>query len=400
MDPLVIAANTRPIVFFLTRSDVFTPFMKPILWAAHMIPIYRQQDGVDTKGKNKEVFQECSQILIHRRNLLIFGEGFTDDVFVRRLKPLKKGAARIGFETLQKLNWSKDVYVQTIGVNYGNPNVVNSEVLIRYGEKIRLNDYQADFEADANKTIATFTHFLEKNLQEQLTHVEVYDWAFFHEEVMRITRLGLHPIDSDFSIPLEKRWENSQRFAQFLNQQDLKSEETQVLKRDLSNYFQELTALQLSDTVIYEQAEHYQKTGKKILQILVFLPFSILGIIHHFVPYVLAKKFTEKQFKRKVFWGSVKMMMSIVFSLFWNLPLVIFIHHFLFRPWMESLGKFAWIVSILYFFTTPIFGKIAYQNHRIYQNLRAHHIHSDEIKQLAEKRRKLLQRILPTFFSE
>jgi 1-acyl-sn-glycerol-3-phosphate acyltransferase len=97
MDPLAVASLRRPIVFFMTRSDVFTSFTKPFLWAAHMLPIYRQQDGVDTKDENTRVFAKCTNILSFGRNLLIFGEGFTDDVFIRRLKPIKKGAIRIGF---------------------------------------------------------------------------------------------------------------------------------------------------------------------------------------------------------------------------------------------------------------------------------------------------------------
>jgi 1-acyl-sn-glycerol-3-phosphate acyltransferase len=95
MDPLVVASLRLPIVFFMTRSDVFTPISRPLLWASHMLPIYRQHDGEDTKAKNEEVFQKCSRILSFGRNLLIFGEGFTDDTFVRRLKPVKKGAVRI-----------------------------------------------------------------------------------------------------------------------------------------------------------------------------------------------------------------------------------------------------------------------------------------------------------------
>ncbi len=76
MDPLVIASFRNPIVFFLTRSDVFTPISKPILWAAHMLPIYRQHDGVDTKDENQKTFESCAKILNFGRNLLIFGEGF------------------------------------------------------------------------------------------------------------------------------------------------------------------------------------------------------------------------------------------------------------------------------------------------------------------------------------
>ena len=63
MDPLVIASNQKPIVFFMTRSDVFKGLLKPVLWAAHMLPIYRSLDGEDTKKKNEEVFQKCNSIL-------------------------------------------------------------------------------------------------------------------------------------------------------------------------------------------------------------------------------------------------------------------------------------------------------------------------------------------------
>ena len=107
MDPLVVAQSQPPIVFFMTRSDVFTPALKPILWASHMFPIYRDIDGENTKEKNENVFRKCYRILKYGRSLLIFSEGFTDDVFIRRLKPVKKGAVRIGFGALEDMNWEK-----------------------------------------------------------------------------------------------------------------------------------------------------------------------------------------------------------------------------------------------------------------------------------------------------
>src|SRR6187431_1953617 len=75
MDPLVVASSRSPIVFFMTRSDVFNKFTRPFLWAAHMLPIYRQQDGVDTKDENTKVFEKTTKVLSYGRNLLIFGEG-------------------------------------------------------------------------------------------------------------------------------------------------------------------------------------------------------------------------------------------------------------------------------------------------------------------------------------
>ena len=121
MDPLVIAAFNRSVVYFMTRCDVFTSFTKPIFWVAHMLPIYRQRDGVNTKEKNIEVFKKCTETLLRNRNLLIFGEGFTDDTFIRRLKPIKKGAVRIGFITLEACNWKENIYIAAVGCNYSDP---------------------------------------------------------------------------------------------------------------------------------------------------------------------------------------------------------------------------------------------------------------------------------------
>jgi 1-acyl-sn-glycerol-3-phosphate acyltransferase len=130
MDPLVVGALGRPIVFFMTRADIFNKWTNPFLWMAHMLPIYRQLDGENTKFKNDKVFNRSARILQGGRNLLIFGEGFTDDEFKRRLKPVKKGAIRIGFYTLQKYNWKKKVYVAALGCNYSSPNLLRSDLLI------------------------------------------------------------------------------------------------------------------------------------------------------------------------------------------------------------------------------------------------------------------------------
>jgi len=126
LDPLVISCLRKPVVFFMTRSDVFNRFTRPIFWLAHMLPIYRQQDGGNSQEKNKAVFKKATQALARNRNLLLFGEGITDDVFERRLKPIKKGAIRIGFTALEDLDWSVQIEVQGLGINYTDPGVLRS----------------------------------------------------------------------------------------------------------------------------------------------------------------------------------------------------------------------------------------------------------------------------------
>mgnify|MGYP000029100951 CR=1 FL=1 len=91
---------------------------------------------VNTKEKNNEVFIKCTETLLRNRSLLIFGEGVTDDKFIRRLKSIKKGALRIGFTTLEACNWKEKVYVAAIGCNYSNPSRFGSDLLIKKYLKI------------------------------------------------------------------------------------------------------------------------------------------------------------------------------------------------------------------------------------------------------------------------
>lgn len=393
MDPLVLAAKTQPIVFFMTRSDVFTPLMKPILWAAHMLPIYRQQDGVDTKEKNEEVFNECTKVLKHGRNLLIYGEGFTDDVFVRRLKPLKKGAVRIGFTALETIDWKKKIYIRTVGINYGNPNTIGSEVIISEGNCICLNDYKESYLQSPNKVVAQLTQQIEKDLQAQLTHVEEYEWAFFHEHVMRITRLGIDPFDSDKSIPLLERWENSKNFAHWINKQDMANVSLIQLKEELEHYFSELEKEQMNDSIVYEYAEKKQAILLRWLFIIMLSPFSLLGLIHTFLPYRLVKGFVEKAFKRRVFWSSVKMMLGVVAIGIWNIPLVVMMHYFIFKPLCLEYTDKVWAFSLVYYLITPILGVAAYQSARMYKKIKLHTNKSTVLEKLANERNVLLKKI-------
>lgn len=397
MDPLIIGSRQRPIVFFMTRSDVFRPWLKPILWLAHMIPIYRQHDGEDTKSKNDETFQTCNKILSSGRNLLIFGEGFTDDVFIRRLKPVKKGAARIGFGSLEEMNWEKKIYIASIGVNYGDPNYIGSDVLVSNGERICLNDYKEEYLAHPAKVINDLTKRIEKDMQDQLTHVENLQWVFFHEHVTRLLRNGLHPEDTDRSIPLKQRWDNSRALAAWMNGQDLDSDPVLLaLKADLDNYFKTLKRQKISEKHLHAIDKNVSGS-KKVLFIVTLWPLAILGLIHCLLPYLLVKRFAEKSFRRRVFWGSVKMMLGILAIGLWNIPVVILMHKFLFVPLLQlipGLSPYTWIFSLLYYFNTVWPGVIAYRFRRHFRDLKEiARLRKMNIQPLLAERRSLIERI-------
>lgn len=353
MDPLVIGGLRMPIVFFMTRSDVFTPLTKPFLWAAHMIPIYRQHDGVDTKNANEKVFEKCNKVLSFGRNLLIFGEGFTDDVFIRRLKPVKKGAVRIGFGALDAMHWKKKVYIAAVGCNYSDPNEMRSDLLLATSNRICLNDYRQAYLENPVKTITEVTKLVEKLMREQITHVENKAWCEFHENVMKLTRKGMNATHRDSKIPLVTRWHYSQKLANWLNAQtETQLEHLSELKHEMNRYFALLKKLRIHDNYVYESATSNQlKRGKELLLLVVLAPAAVLGLIHCGIPYFFIKRFVEKSFKRPVFWGSVKLLLGMIVIGLLNIPFIFLFHDLIFASY--------WL-GFLYYALIGLYGLAAY----------------------------------------
>lgn len=387
MDPLVVAQSQPPIVFFMTRSDVFKPLLKPVLWASHMFPIYREIDGDNTKEKNERVFQKCYRVLKHGRSLLIFSEGFTDDVFIRRLKPIKKGAVRIGFGALQEIDWKKKIYLQAVGVNYSNPNTIGSDAVLSNSEPICLNDYKEQFLIDPNKTIHDLTKFVELEMRNQITDVRKKEWAPIHEYIMRLTRKGMNQVDTDKSIPLFDRWKYSKRLADWMNNQDLDNhEEMNSLKQDITSYFEQLKKNQVEEKQMHTMASRSFSKSRKLFYFALLWPLVIIGLIHNFLPYQFIKNFVEKSFRRKVFWGSVKMTLGVVAIGLFNLIFLFLGYYLIYPSWLFWIGY--------YFVVPPLTGVIAYGYFKKIEDYKGYYkAKSKDLSDLGELRHELINRI-------
>lgn len=379
MDPLVIAAFNRSVVYFLTRSDVFTPFTKPIFWIAHMLPIYRQRDGVNTKEKNNEVFKKCTETLLRNRNLLIFGEGVTDDQFVRRLKPLKKGALRIGFTTLEACDWKENVYIAAIGCNYSNPSRFRSDLLIKNSKPILLNDFKEEYLENPSKVISKLTLEIQMVLQSELTHVEAIEDTSYHERIMMVQRKGM--CDTFSNRPdLVERWSYSSNLATKINEGSIQL--TDDLKNEIDSYFKKLKDKGVSDDLFFDATSNPFKMSQFLFQLL-FLPIAVLGFIHCSLFYFSIKEFVERKFRRDVFWGSTKLIMMIFIAGPVNLLVLVFLPPFI-----------GWPLSVLYFLAVPFFGFIFHNAivfwQRVYQ---VQKLKRQNITKILEARTQLKQNL-------
>ena len=387
MDPILIGAVNRPIVHFMTRSDVFVWWLKPVLWSSHMLPIYRQQDGKDTKGKNTDVFNTVNSSLRKGRNILIFGEGFTDDTPIRGLKPVKKGPIRMGFGALEAINWSKKIYISGIGITYTDRNTINSEFVLDNGPKICLNDYKESYLANPSRVINEVTRIVEKNMQECIVYVAEPARYSLLEGIMQITRKGINHANHDEHISLLKRWEYAKKLANWINQ-NVTNESTEILalQKDLDAYFNLERRMKIEDRfVVAKKNPELVSTLNNWLYLILMWPFAIAGFIHGFIPYIIAKKVTEKIMKLKVFCGSVKMMMAKILGSLYNIPIIVLITKWYLPHW--SLG-------VLYYFLTPVLWRLSYEYAHQFKEMRLKQkMKSVDLSKFEEKRAELEERI-------
>ena len=344
LDPLVVSRLRKPIVYFMTRSDVFNRFTRPLFWLAHMLPIYRQQDGGNSQEKNKKVFKKATETLARNRNLLIFGEGITDDIFERRLKPIKKGAIRIGFTALEDLDWKVEIRVQGLGLNYTNPGILRSDVLLAAAEPILLNDYKAAYLENPSKVISELNRELEQRMQAQITHVKADEHVVLHEQIMMLNRKGMHVSCYDPNISLEERWLYAQKLAAYLNTIDSNAaERLATVKEQINGYLSTLQQTGLTEAELYWFAIQKNWRLLTFLKMLVQLPLFLIGLVHIALPTLYVKRFVEKKMKRPVFWSSTKMTMLLVLLPIWNILLFALASNFI------ALDTWVWILLFFAF---------------------------------------------------
>ena len=144
IDPILIATHTNLKPHFLTRASVFKKsLVAKLLDFIRMIPIYRVRDGINNMEKNNETFDKSVNILLEKGSIVIFAEGNHSNQ--RNLRPLKKGFARIAYQTLEK-DPDLDLVILPVGINYSNHRFSGSKVSLVFGIPIRPKDYFPLFE--------------------------------------------------------------------------------------------------------------------------------------------------------------------------------------------------------------------------------------------------------------
>ncbi|MEI9921846.1 MAG: 1-acyl-sn-glycerol-3-phosphate acyltransferase [Bacteroidota bacterium] len=169
LDAMILGAFLKRETYFLARSDVFnTPLKLWILSQLKMMPIYRLSEGKEDLGKNKDTFDKCHEVFRKGGAVLMFSEGLC--IQEMRLRPLKKGTARIALE------YSKDgapLSIIATGLNYMKPTQFREDILIQMDKPFNAADFAAEYNENQGKGIQSFNKKLLEGLQNSV--IDIHD---------------------------------------------------------------------------------------------------------------------------------------------------------------------------------------------------------------------------------
>jgi 1-acyl-sn-glycerol-3-phosphate acyltransferase len=176
LDAIILATLFNQPIFSLARGDAFANnFYSRLLRSLNMFPVYRISEGVENLENNYSTFDSCQELFKKNGIVLIFSEGRCINEW--RLRPLKKGTARLAFNAWQNGTALK---VLPAGINYSSFTVFGKNIHLNFGDVITQKDF--DLSDSFGNNINSFNGILQNQLEQLVVQVDKKDTVVIKEK--------------------------------------------------------------------------------------------------------------------------------------------------------------------------------------------------------------------------
>ncbi len=249
-DALILATTVPRRVSFVGTVRLFR--LAPIGWLLRrcgIIPVNRVKDDPRAMRSVMETFEACFRVLEQGEAIGIFPEGITYDD--DQLKPIKSGVARMALDLEHRHQGRLGLRIVPVGLTYSAKERYRSEVLVHFGEPLRVADCLEGYEQHRKESIQRLVAEVEHRLQALILHLPEVEDRHVLEAVKRLyldqLRLGRRVVQQ----PLTPRAEElvlSQTIAQVIGyfHQQAPARHAAFVAR-LNAYERRLRRLRLSD---------------------------------------------------------------------------------------------------------------------------------------------------------
>lgn len=324
IEQILIAGLQTRSVFFWARGSVFEEkwSLPKVFRQAHLIPIWRPQEGLKKMQQNQQIFKDSKDILLAGNLFFIAPEG--NSVPEKRLRTFKTGTARLALLAAAENDFEKEVFISPAGVNYTYHSGFRSEAIINFGPAIDLRKYKTSYDENPSAAAQQLTKDLKIAIAKEVVIIHAKEDEALVEQLHVLMRNEQqHYKDATYSTnPHRLRLE--QEVANTCNQISL--EQKEALKKQADSYFKNLDTQHLNDQSIEQEgAFSFGKTCTALL----LAPFALLGWIGGFIPVRSAQYLRNTNVEDPQFWAAMAIVFSLLTWVLYSIPLVAFGAYFL-----------------------------------------------------------------------
>lgn len=391
IDPVALQLHSSRQIYSLARGDAFNkPFLRWLLTQWKLIPIYRLSEGVENLKKNDYTFAASQSVLSTGNPLVIYPEAVC--VQERRIRKLRKGAARIAFGVEEKADFKAGLIILPLGLNYSDPTKIRSNLFMNFGEPLFVSDYTTLYKKDNARAINELTSAIEKAMKGLVVNIadKVNDplvenlYTFYKPELLKELKLDPENLEQDFEL--------SREIANAVNHFQISEPQLlETLRLDFGNYKDTLEKLELRDLLLSKMEIKTLSAGRIILNwvmIILGIPFFLAGLIMNYFPYKLGKTAADKLAKEVEFHASINMIVGwISWLVYFFLQLLIVA--LAFHKWL-LLGVYALAIPLSGFYALRFYTFLKKAGGRI-RLLRLRASNREEFENLQKQRAALFE---------
>lgn len=382
MEQILVAGLQWRSVYFWARGSVFEEkWSFPFLFKqAHLIPIWRPQEGIKKMHQNKQIFEVSKENLLAGNMLYISPEG--NAVPEKRLRQFKTGTARIALMTAAANDFEQDVFIVPTGVNYTYHCDFRSEVIMSYGAPINVKNYKEAYLLNKAATAKQLTQDLKEALAKEVIIIDHKEDEQLVEQLHILLRNEHQFYKDKTTSNNQNRLAIEQAPAKLCNSID--KDKKLSLKLLTTAYFNKLQKNNLTDKAI-EQKGAFQVT--KWLKSIVLSPLAALGWIGGALPVKAARHLRNTNVEDKQFWAPMAVVFSIPTWLVYSL--IICIGSAFWLGWAALALPFVLIALQYLAFRnkedwTDVLTNLKYQNWKKKNPAEAHNLEEDR-KEIIQK---------------
>ncbi|HHJ11215.1 MAG TPA: hypothetical protein ENK25_10065 [Bacteroidetes bacterium] len=357
MDAMAVLLKIKKQPVFLARSDIFRKKMiARILYFIKILPIYRIRDGYAELKKNDEIFLKTMDVLENKSVLAILPEG--SHAPLRKVRPLKKGIARIAFQSAEKQNFSKDIKIVPVGLEYSNYTKWQQELIIKFGKPISLSKYYNLYRENPSKATLELVRELREEIKKQMIHIEDDEHYDLYNDLRMLFRQPitqaqhLNPRDQEQQLKAQQNFISL--LEKYLNNHEEKAREMQ---KNLNAYKQILDRHNIPNRFIDQPLLNIPGFLWRALAFLLLSPIFLYGFINNILPYKISSILANKV-RDITFHSSFKFVISLLlFPVLHLLETGIF-YLFVHQPWY----------TLAYFISLPLTGLFTFRYYVLFSD--------------------------------